>query len=827
MLDKNENITIESNEVFYLKDKEIIYTKGKSTANNGVDLTIEADDYFKYNKLTTLLEARGDVFINDVKKNTTIKSNEVFYLRNKEKIYTKGKTKALVKNKYKIKTSDLTYLRIPMMLSSLKRTFIEGHLDNLHKLEEFQYSINKETLKGKETETTTNYKKAKSEKYFFNYGFFDFKNQNFQGKDINIVFDKMMYDEIKNDPRLKGVYGSGDEFFTYINKGVYTTCKKTDKCPPWLITSKKVTHDKRKKRIIYDKAWLKIYDVPVVYFPKFFHPDPTVKRQSGFLRPRLINSVLLDTALYTPYFLAISESQDMTIKPRIYDDGKFIFQSEYRQKTAKTYTHADFSYAGGWRSKLKGTKKNDTRTHLFTNTLIDLDFDDFSKSTLKFKYENTSRDSYLKLYELTSPLLLIAPTSLETKLDLTLEHEEYDFSTEIAHYETLGGSAHDRHSYTLPSYTFSKSFFFDMFDGSFGFTSSGNNTLKKTNIVTTNLTNDLNYSALEMFSDIGFKSGWGIFTKNLNSVGKKDPSYKNSPQSEFMSAFMINTSIPMTKKSTKTSSSLNPQLSFRFSPHQMKNHSGSNVRITASNVHNFSRLGIGDSYEEGASLTLGINYKIEKNSPLKEKNLNITEDSDTEQLTKKINQYFDFKLATVLRNKEEINIPTMSTLNRKTSNIFGEASARVSDHITLNHNFSLDNDLNTFEFNEISSSLEYNNFEAKISFLEENGSLGNSNSLGYEASYVLGDNTLKFKTRRNRTLGLTEYYDLIYQYKNDCLTAGVEFKKKFYKDGDIIPTEELFFSITIIPLGTFSPAPLFPRRVFNEDFRKILEESDF
>ena len=30
---------------------------------------------------------------------------------------------------------------------------------------------------------------------------------------------------------------------------------------------------------------LKIYDVPILYFPRFFHPDPTVKRQSGFLMP--------------------------------------------------------------------------------------------------------------------------------------------------------------------------------------------------------------------------------------------------------------------------------------------------------------------------------------------------------------------------------------------------------------------------------------------------------------------------------------------------------------------------------------------------------------
>ena len=46
--------------------------------------------------------------------------------------------------------------------------------------------------------------------------------------------------------------------------------------------AQEITHDKEKKQILYDHAILRIYDLPVLYFPKFFHPDPTVVRQSGF-----------------------------------------------------------------------------------------------------------------------------------------------------------------------------------------------------------------------------------------------------------------------------------------------------------------------------------------------------------------------------------------------------------------------------------------------------------------------------------------------------------------------------------------------------------------
>ena len=35
----------------------------------------------------------------------------------------------------------------------------------------------------------------------------------------------------------------------------------------------------------------------------------------------------------------------------------------------------------------------------------------------------------------------------------------------------------------------------------------------------------------------------------------------------------------------------------------------------------------------------------------------------------------------------------------------------------------------------------------------------------------------------------------------DCLTAGIEYKKDYYEDGDIKPKESLFFSITLMPFG--------------------------
>jgi len=43
----------------------------------------------------------------------------------------------------------------------------------------------------------------------------------------------------------------------------------------------------------------------------------------------------------------------------------------------------------------------------------------------------------------------------------------------------------------------------------------------------------------------------------------------------------------------------------------------------------------------------------------------------------------------------------------------------------------------------------------------------------------------------------------VYEYKNDCLTAGIKYKKTYYSDGDLKPTENLLFTVTLFPLTTY------------------------
>ena len=796
--------------------------KGKITTATGVEIT---SDTFEYFKKINQLEAFGNAQVLDLKDDIIINANQIFYLKNEEIIYTVGKTLIKVSGRYNVEGYDLKLLRNEMILSSLKRVAITDTIDKItYELDDFEYSISPKILKGKKIEVITdaqkkkkknflssnkyyrmleqktynnfilNYKSDKSDNFFFDSGFFNFKDQTFAASDTTLLFHKSVFDIDENDPRLKSNISYGDEYNTYFEKGVFTSCKKTDKCPPWKIKSKKIRHDRINKQITYTHSWLSIYDVPVMYFPKFFHPDPSVKRQSGFLKPALSGDQDLSSSIYLPYFYVISDDKDLTVKPRWFESEVRILQNEYRQKTKKSLIIADFSVAKGYHTN--HFDRNGSRSHFFAKSNTDLNLDGFLLSTFKFNLQKSTNDTYLKKFKLESPLLLGSLSELNSGLELDLSHENYDFRASTEVYETLGGVDSNRYQYVFPSYSFLKSFYIDRFDGSFNLGSSGNNRLNQTNVLSTSLTNSLDYNSYNHFYQNGIKSNFNILLKNPNTLGKKSKVYKSSPQSEIMSSYVLNTAWPLLKETKNNYNTLEPKISFRFSPHEMKKHTDTGVGISASNAFINDRLGLGDSFETGESITVGLNYKNQKitNTLLKKENIKTVED------------YFDFKLATVFRGKIEENIPTKSTIGKKRSNVFGSMSYKPSEGLLLDYSFSVNDDLNEIESNSIDAEFIYKNLTTTMGFLEARREIGRSNIFSSAFEYNFNEeNFLTFSTRRNRRVGLTEYYNLVYEYKNDCLEAKIRYRKDYYSDRDIIPKEELFFEITIIPLTTFSP----------------------
>ena len=371
IIDIDENAIIYSQKITYFKNQELFESELGSKFINK-EFIINSDK-MKYNKILNSINANGNVKIDDKKKKYKIYANDINYLRNVEKIFTKGKTRALINSEYDFNSYDVQLLRNENILSSKKKSTILDKKSKLYEIDSFEYNIESELLKAKNLYIVFDslVSSGESDNLKFDDGIFNLKDNSYIASKTEINLKKNSFDNTDNDPRLIGASSRSKNQITNVNKGIFTSCKKIDgKCPPWSIKAKKITHDKIKKQLIYDHAILNVYDKPVMYFPKFFHPDPTVERQSGFLRPQLNNSDILGTSIYMPYFHVISENKDFTFKPTWFDNDIYMLQNEYREENKNSSFIADFSVTKGYKSSLSNNKNS--ISHLFAKYDLDL-----------------------------------------------------------------------------------------------------------------------------------------------------------------------------------------------------------------------------------------------------------------------------------------------------------------------------------------------------------------------------------------------------------------------------------------------------------------------
>ena len=207
-------------------------------------------------------------------------------------------------------------------------------------------------------------------------------------------------------------------------------------------------------------------------------------------------------------------------------------------------------------------------------------------------------------------------------------------------------------------------------------------------------------------------------------------------------------------------------------------------KINITNIFSKNRLGLNDSIEGGQSLTLGFDYDLK---------------------TRDNNEFLGFSLGQIFRDTDDTRLPIKSKMQNKSSDVVGNFNFQPNDNFKINYDFSFDNNLETTNFSKIETTMKINNFITSFDFLEENNDIGSDSYLLSDVSYIFDkNNSISYNTRRNRKTDLTEYYNLIYEYKNDCLIAGVEYKKEYYQDRDLKPNEQIFFSLTFTPFTSIS-----------------------
>ena len=731
-------------------------------------LEIKADQLI-YNKDLSTLDAIGNVFVKDFDNGLEIKADQLMYDKSLSTLDAIGNV--LVKdstNEFFLRSQKIFYDIKNQQISSKSKSQFEDILGNLILSEDFIFKKNDDLIKFNSVKVIDLQKNT----LVLDKAFINVISKKLIGKDVVIEFKDQSFEK-NNEPRIKGNSISSDQNKTIIRNGVFTSCKRNDDCPPWQLTAKEIKHDKKKKIISYKSAWLKIYDTPILYFPKFFHPDPTVKRQTGFLMPNFMDSTNLGSSFQLPYYLLISDNKDFTISPRLYADKKLLLQSEYRQKGL----NSNFLMDGSFVNK----NNNSMKSHFFLNAFRNLDFDYFDETELGLRLEQVSDDNYLKTYKLKSPLIKDYST-LKSSVDINANKEDLQLNINFEVYENLSKKESDRYEYILPSYSLTKQFEEDeSLNGSYTLNSSGFIKNFDTNVYEKVVVNDIVFNSNSTITNEGLKNNYNFIFKNVNTDGDNSSNYKNGLASKLASIFEYNTSYPLRKETINYNNIIKPTISFRYSPNNTKDVRKRERRIDAGNVFNLNRLSLNDTVEGGASLTYGTEFSKEN---------------------KRNQEVFNFKLANISRFEEDKKIPSNSSVGKKTSDIFGSLTFKPNTIISLGYDFTQKNNLVDTSYEILKAQINTNKFVTTFEYLNENNTIANENFVTNKTSYFVNkSNNISFETRENKKTKATEFYNLIYQYRNDCLIAALEYNQDYYTDKELKPSKNIFFRLTILPFG--------------------------
>ena len=320
--------------------------------------------------------------------------------------------------------------------------------------------------------------------------------------------------------------------------------------------------------------------------------------------------------------------------------------------------------------------------------------------------------------------------------------------------------------------------------GDLGFKSSFYQKQFETNKYTQSLNNSLEYYSPKKFEKNGLIKDFKLKLTNPNKRDKVGSDDKSETKNQILSQLMYTLSYPLRKKTELSESFLTPNLSYRFSPNLTRNISGDDRRLDITNINSFNRISDIDTVEGGHSITASMGYKKNDFNG---------------------NERLSIDVAQVISDKKNPDLPTKTSLNKKYSDVIGKIKFNASDILCFDFDFMLDDGLHKSNYNSIKTTLSINNLVTSFEYVEEGEIIGKNHYFGNTTELRLNDqNKLSFKTRKNREIDMTEFYNLIYQYENDCLRAALEYNKSFYSDSDIRPEEELLFSLTVIPFSKFN-----------------------
>ena len=695
-----------------------------------------------------------------------------------------------------ISSDKIIYNKATQQLSTFGNSRFSDSKGGTLFAESFDYNLEKKIISAKKK---VKFIDKEKNTYYFSKLSADDKFDEIVGYDINADLNKQNLksgDKFNEfiEPRFSGKSASIKNNITIVNDAKFTTCKKnneTDGCAYWNLNAGELIHDKEQKKITYKNASLDLNNIPVLYLPYFSHPDPTVKRESGFLPPTLANlGGDIGSTIKIPYFYPVSQSADFTLSPVYYFKQNPLLLGEYREK----FKNGDLSLEGGFTQGYKEittTKTEGSKNHLYGN--LNLIFNDkiLDQTILNTKLQHVNNPTYLRVNKINSTndgfkknLIKEDDTKLTNEIYLNSFGKTENFNIKAATYRDISIAKNsDQYSYLLPELSYSKYNLFN--DNNLNFNSIFKSQNTNTNQNKSSFINNLDYSTQEFYNNnlgIGYK-----FLTKLNNINYYSD-YKTPNQnlnSQINPVVGFDTSLPFAKINKDTEQYIVPRILTRYAPGKMTNATSNDTTLNTDNIFSMNRMNNEELIEKDLSFNVGADWMWQEKQ---------TGNKETEKATISIGQ--------VLKLNKDLDMPTKSSLQKSNSDIVSKVNYLSPKNFDVTLKNTFDNKLNHVYYNDLSIKKNFASSEINFNFYEKNSHIGNERyAKANLASYVTDSTKLKIETDRNLKTDLTNSHKLGIENENECIRYGFYFQKNYSSDKDLKPATSVYFGVTLLPFG--------------------------
>ena len=726
----------------------------------------------------------------------TFSANKLTYSQDNNIIEATGNVVAKNQEGKQISSDKIIYNKKTQQLSTFGNSKFSDDKGGTLFAESFEYNLEKKIISA---EKKVKFIDKEKNTYYFSKLNADDKFDEIIGFDINADLNKQNLksgDKFNEfiEPRFSGKSASIKNNITIVKDARFTTCKKTnetDGCAYWNLNAGELIHDKEQKKITYKNASLDLNNVPVLYLPYFAHPDPTVKRESGFLPPTLANlGGDIGSTIKIPYFYPVSQSADFTVSPVYYFKQHPLLLGEYREK----FKNGDISLEGGFTQGYKEvtiTKTDGSRHHLYGN--LNLIFSDkiLDQTILNAKVQQVNNPTYLRVNKINSTndgfkknLIKEDDTKLTNEINLNSFGKNENFNIKAATYRDISVVKNsDQYSYLLPELSYSKYNLFD--ENNLSFNSIFKNQNSNTNQNKSTFINNLDYSTQDFYNNslgIGYK-----FLTKLNNINYYSD-YKTPNQdlnSQINPVFGFDTSLPFAKINKDTEQYIVPRILTRYAPGKMTNATTNDTTLNTDNIFSMNRMNSDELIEKDLSFNLGADWIWQE-----KKNNN----KEPEKATISVGQ--------VLKLNKDLDMPTKSSLQKSNSDIVSKINYLSPKNFDVTLKSTFDNQLNHVYYNDFIFKKNFTSSEINFNFYEKNSHIGNERyAKANVTSYITDSTKLKIESDRNLKTDLTNSHKLGIENENECIRYGFYLQKNYSSDKDLKPATSVYFGVTLLPFG--------------------------